>query len=948
MKNLCTSVVLFLLFLGSVFVSCKDDNTPGGPLPGEDSVRLVQSAVPDTVSWNGGVFGLTVDTENESWQLKVTSDADPTGVVSQYEEKKVTVEIPQYLGEEVQDVTILLLSKDEWVEVCHAKQQPGSVRIGEAVWAKGNLTLKSQPAALSEQLLPTNWSFVAAAESDPGLYFKHRSTYGILSDGDAYSGPAYDPSPSAIALADIPAGNGDPCAQLAPAGRWRLPSMGELEELASYCEDGVKTVDGMACRVFDGGKLLMPLAGACDTLGSIGFKQTNGGYWGSGEDVEGHGSVMMLGTDDFYVFVHYNLTGSLASVRCVRNEGGAHYVSHTPTEPQTYEGFELTVTCQSELDEFEVMVACEEEQFVEKAGKDRLTVSFDIPANDGTEDRVYKIYVNDDYTGQSVTQTYKAGYALYVSHSPEGPVPGDAFDLTVTCKSDMDEFPVALRGEGVDLTQTGSKSDPEVTFSVPANTGAEARELKIFVGGADCGKSVVQQSKYTDVAVGQTTWARGNVVLEGGQFAIGAPTDYGLYFKFNSTYGMPYDPGAAYYQGTAYNPNPVTIGWKDMAADAGGDPCRLVAPADTWRLPTRSEIEALNGTAGDSLTLNGVLGQSYAGGALFVPTAGILYDNTGAGLAEYRGQGEFGYIWSSTRIYSMCFEEEVCEVYPVGENYALSVRCVKNVNYAFYVSHTPSTVQTSDAFDLTVTCKSDLAEFPVQVRGGDVDMTVDASKTSPTARFSIPANETDADRELKIYVNGIYTGKSVRQAKKESGEPEALQWAEGNIVLKDGQFAVGAPTDLGLLFKFRSVYGVSSDGTEYGGTAYMPSETTVAWGDIPYNEGDPCALVAPTGTWRLPTKAEYVELIKTYEVTTIDGVAGMNLGPDAIFFPAAGYRKAADGSLAAQGRYWTGDEASGEKGSFLGFATTAVAKPNANMNFPQQNAFSVRCVRGGK
>lgn len=58
-----------------------------------------------------------------------------------------------------------------------------------------------------------------------------------------------------------------------------------------------------------------------------------------------------------------------------------------------------TVTCQSELDEFEVMVACEEEQFVEKAGKDRLTVSFDIPANDGTEDRVYKIYVNDDYTG---------------------------------------------------------------------------------------------------------------------------------------------------------------------------------------------------------------------------------------------------------------------------------------------------------------------------------------------------------------------------------------------------------------------------------------------------------------------------------------------------------------------------------------------------------------------
>jgi len=61
-----------------------------------------------------------------------------------------------------------------------------------------------------------------------------------------------------------------------------------------------------------------------------------------------------------------------------------------------------------------------------------------------------------------------------------------------------------------------------------------------------------------------------------------------------------------------------------------------------------------------------------------------------------------------------------------------------------------------------------------------------------------------------------------------------------------------------------------------------------------------------------------------------------------------GTLSAAWDALAAQGRYWTGDEASGEKGSFLGFATTAVAKPNANMNFPQQNAFSVRCVRGGK
>ena len=58
---------------------------------------------------------------------------------------------------------------------------------------------------------------------------------------------------------------------------------------------------------------------------------------------------------------------------------------------------------------------------------------------------------------------------------------------------------------------------------------------------------------YTDVTIGETTWARGNIVLKDSRFAIGSPTDFGLFFRFNSIYGLPSDdPKAWMYQNIAY------------------------------------------------------------------------------------------------------------------------------------------------------------------------------------------------------------------------------------------------------------------------------------------------------------------------------------------------------------------------------------------------------------
>ena len=50
------------------------------------------------------------------------------------------------------------------------------------------------------------------------------------------------------------------------------------------------------------------------------------------------------------------------------------------------------------------------------------------------------------------------------------------------------------------------------------------------------------------------------------------------------------------YQNIAYNPDQVTIQWKDMPYDDDSDPCGLADPAGTWRLPTKDEIESLRGT----------------------------------------------------------------------------------------------------------------------------------------------------------------------------------------------------------------------------------------------------------------------------------------------------------------------------------------------------------------
>lgn len=70
-------------------------------------------------------------------------------------------------------------------------------------------------------------------------------------------------------------------------------------------------------------------------------------------------------------------------------------------------------------------------------------------------------------------------------------------------------------------------------------------------------------------------------------------------------------------------------------------------------------------------------------------------------------------------------------------------------NYVDYISHSPSKA-TYEAFTLSVKCESDLASFPVVIKGSDgLELTQNGSKENPTVSFSVPENSGE-ERTLAI------------------------------------------------------------------------------------------------------------------------------------------------------------------------------------------------------
>lgn len=269
-------------------------------------------------------------------------------------------------------------------------------------------------------------------------------------------------------------------------------------------------------------------------------------------------------------------------------------------------------------------------------------------------------------------------------------------------------------------------------------------------------------------------------------------------------------------------------------------------------------------------------------------------------------------------------------------------------DYALYVSHTPASAEYG-AFTLSVTCDSDMASFPVVVKGSDGgEWSGTGSKENPTVEIAIPEN-TGEERTLSIWVNGVDTKKTVKQGKQVVQKPLSVVWSEGYLTVKDGAYTFAGPQSLGLYFKHNSKYGFAlevpvSGTSKYSGKVYGPDEAEMAYADIPVGEVDPCSLVAPVGTWRMPTEAEFQELIDNCEADNAAKtfvVEGNSLG-----FVASGIYYASSNKLMTPTyvMVWmsTPHDTKADYYKYMMWGTTT---PKVAAGAIQDNSMMVRCVR---
>ena len=144
----------------------------------------------------------------------------------------------------------------------------------------------------------------------------------------------------------------------------------------------------------------------------------------------------------------------------------------------------------------------------------------------------------------------------------------------------------------------------------------------------------------------------------------------------------------------------------------------------------------------------------------------------------------------------------------------------------------------------------------------------------------------------------------------------SVKWASGNIVKDGTKYSIGTPTDRGCYFSWGNVEGHNEgEGYDFSWDSYESTPANDITANISATSGYDVARVTLGGNWRLPTSAEFEELIDncTYTWTTQDGVNGMRFTSkksgytnNSIFIPAAGFYDGTyltvDGS---GGQYWS-------------------------------------------
>jgi len=531
-----------------------------------------------------------------------------------------------------------------------------------------------------------------------------------------------------------------------------------------------------------------------------------------------------------------------------------------------------------------------------------------------------------------------------------------------------DPVAVTERTESIDVEIAGNYTENERNIVVEmADAGAEPQWTKI----------VEARQEAALVLTAGFYWAKGNVTLMDGKFAVADKmSDLGLYFRQGSKYGVPSDGGS--YAGTAYTPlasgqisgKSQFGGYWGLGANYAGEGVIYVLNADYSMVDYD-----LAGTNMASLRcVKNIRQPSYVS-----HTPASVTDNASFKLTVKTDPGEFpayevdieaedGEIRS---IDASPSETEVTLTVPKNDEvgnreWRLFINRVYSgisfvqpgkKNYVDYISHSPSKA-TYEAFTLSVKCESDLASFPVVIKGSDgLELTQNGSKENPTVSFSVPENAGE-ERTLAIWVNGSDTGKSVRQEANPATNAFSVTWSEGYLTVVDGAYTFAEPKERGMYFKWKSKYGIKFEGTvssstKYQGVVYGPDEQSIPnYADVPYGDVDPCSLVAPAGTWRMPTSEQLLELVadgaKEFEPYAFrmcsDGMQNIYMVPSGQL-----YKDGTKTMLPNIISVWTADESATKPGQYCYLAwSTASTTNNPSVSaggVVPATAMMVRCVR---
>ena len=449
-----------------------------------------------------------------------------------------------------------------------------------------------------------------------------------------------------------------------------------------------------------------------------------------------------------------------------------------------------------------------------------------------------KDYCVTEYDSTTIPETvpyngggYKLGFTTSIETRAADPIFVE-WQYRVTLGDKVgDPVAVTERTESIDVEIAGNYTENERNIVVEmADAGAEPQWTKI----------VEARQEAALVLTAGFYWAKGNVTLMDGKFAVADKmSDLGLYFRQGSKYGVPSDGGS--YAGTAYTPlasgqisgKSQFGGYWGLGANYAGEGVIYVLNADYSMVDYD-----LAGTNMASLRcVKNIRQPSYVS-----HTPASVTDNASFKLTVKTDPGEFP-------AYEVDIEAEDGEIRSIDASPSeteVTLTVPKNAevgnrewrlfinrvysgisfvqpgkkNYVDYISHSPSKA-TYEAFTLSVKCESDLASFPVVIKGSDgLELTQNGSKENPTVSFSVPENAGE-ERTLAIWVNGSDTGKSVRQEANPATNAFSVTWSEGCLTVVDGAYTFAEPKERGMYFKWKSKYGIKFEGTVSSSTKYQ-------------------------------------------------------------------------------------------------------------------------------